>query len=82
MNYSPGLKDSVTGSVTISGVVSTLETSGLVPKVFDYISANYSGSTTDVYTYKTGGSGGTTVAVITVTWTTSGKTVLASVART
>lgn len=59
----------------------TLESTGLVPKVYDYISYA-SGTLTDVYTYKTGGANGATVATLTVTWTTSGKSVLSSVART
>jgi hypothetical protein len=74
MNYSPGLNT--------SGTVNTKETTGLVPFVFDYIAADYSGGTADVYTYKTGGSGGTTVATITVNWTDATKAVLVSVVRT
>lgn len=70
MQFTPGLIQNVN------------ENSALVPFAFDYISANYSGATTDVYTYKTGGSGGTTVATVTVTWTNSTKTVLSTVART
>lgn len=76
MQYSPGLTN------TLATAVSTVETTGLVPKVFDYIGANYSGVSSDVYTYKTGGAGGTTVAVVTVTWTDATKSVLVSVVRT
>ena len=76
MNYSPGLTN------TLAGAVNTKETTGLVPFVFDYIGANYSGSNFDVYTYKTGGLAGTTVATITVTWTDATKSVLVSVIRT
>ena len=72
--YSPGLNT--------SGTINTKETTGLLPVVFDYINANYAGSSTDVYTYKTGGSGGSTVATITVVWTDSTKTVLSTVTRT
>ena len=72
--YSPGLNT--------SGTINTKETTGLLPIVFDYISANYAGATSDVYTYKTGGSSGTTVATITVVWTDSTKTVLSTVTRT
>lgn len=70
MNYSPGLLKDVNNN------------SSLVPFAFDYISANYSGGTTDVYTYKTGGAGGVTVATVTITWTDSTKTVLSTVIRT
>jgi hypothetical protein len=73
--YSPGLN-------TNGSPVSTQETTGLVPFVFDYIGANYAGATADVYTYKTGGAGGTTVATITVNWTNTTKAVLVSVVRT
>ena len=65
----------------VGNTVTTLESTGLVPKVYDYISYT-SGSTTDTYTYKTGGSGGSTVATVTVTWTDSTKTVLSTVIRT
>lgn len=54
----------------------------LVSEVFDFISANYAGATTDVYTYKSGGSGGTTVATITITYTDSTKGTISTVART
>ena len=70
MNYSPGLNKDV------------IEQATLVPFAFDFIAANYSGSTVDVYTYKTGGSSGVVVATITVTWTDATKSVLVSVART
>ena len=72
--YSPGLNT--------SGTINTKETTGLVPFVFDYISADYSAPTSDVYVYKTGGSGGVSVATITVAWTDATKEVLASVTRT
>ncbi len=62
-----------------SGSVSTLETSGLMPEVYDTINCNYAGSTADVYTYY---SLGVLVATLTVNWTTSGKTVLSSIVRT
>ena len=62
--------------------VSTKEQNVLVPFVFDAISANFSGGTSDVYTYKTGGTGGTTVATVTLTYTDSSKAVLSSVVRT
>ena len=75
MNYSPGLN-------TSTNSIKTEEQTGLVPKVFDYIGANYAGATADVYTYKTGGVAGTTVAVITVNWTDATKSVLVSVIRT
>lgn len=59
----------------------TFPATGLVPKVYDFIS--YASTTlTDIYTYKSGGVLGTTVATLTVTWTTSAKTVLSTVART
>lgn len=70
MNYSPGLNTNSTGQ----GM--------LVPYNFDYISADYSGATSDVYTYKSGGSGGITVAVVTVDWTDATKAVLSTVTRT
>lgn len=54
----------------------------LVSEVFDYISTNYAGATTDVYTYKSGGSGGTTVATVTITYSDSTKAVISSVAKT
>lgn len=76
MNLNPGLSNSISSTVNVK------ETTGLVPFVFDYISANYGGATSDVYTYKTGGSGGTTVATITVAWTDATKAVLVSVTRT
>lgn len=69
-------------SGTLMTTGTTTELTGLMPKVFDYISANYSGSTADVYTYKAGGSGGTTAATLTVNWTDSTKTVLSTVVRT
>jgi hypothetical protein len=75
MLYSPGVNTATT-------VIATKETTGLVPFVFDYIGANYAGSTSDVYTYKTGGAGGTTVSTITVNWTDATKSVLVSVVRT
>lgn len=70
----------LSGTLSTSGT--TTELTGLMPKVFDYIAANLSGSTADVYTYKAGGSGGTTAATLTVTWTDSTKTVLSTVVRT
>jgi hypothetical protein len=54
----------------------------LVSEVFDFISANYAGATTDVYTYKSGGSGGTTVATVTITYTDSTKGTISTVAKT
>jgi len=76
MPLNPGLTN------TISGTTNTKETTGLLPIVFDYISADYSGASTDVYTYKSGGAGGSTVATITVVWTSSSKLVLSTVIRT
>ena len=64
----------------IAGTVSSIETTGLIPKIYDYI-AYTSASTTDTYVYKSGGSGGTTKATLVVTWTDSTKSILASVAR-
>lgn len=55
--------------VDASGRVQTLEASGLVPKVYDFIDCGYDGSNrlTSVV-YKTGGSGGTTVATLAITY--------------
>lgn len=81
----------VTGAVTANAGTnlntSALATSanqlfGLMPKVYDYINADYSASTADVYTYKAGGSGGTTAATLTVNWTDATKLVLSTVIRT
>jgi len=75
MDFSPGLKDS------LSGTVSTKETTGLNPSVYDFIS--FVASTTfDTYTYKSGGSGGVTVATITISYTDSSKSTISTVQRT
>lgn len=79
--------DTITNPVAVTGTFwqttqPTSEITGLMPKVYDYISANFSGATADVYTYKAGGSGGSTAATLTVNWTDSTKTVLSSVVRT
>lgn len=66
----------------ISSRVPITPSGTLVSEVFDYISANYAGSTTDVYTYKSGGSGGSTVATVTITYTDSTKGTISSVAKT
>lgn len=79
--------DTITNPVAVTGTFwqttqPTSEITGLMPKVYDYISANFSGATADVYTYKVGGSGGSTAATLTVNWTDSTKAVLSSVVRT
>lgn len=80
-NTSLGSIDSkLSGTIATDGT--TREQTGLMPKIYDYISANFAGSTADVYTYKAGGSGGTTAATLTVNWTDSTKTVLSTVVRT
>ena len=67
------------GLNTLGNVLSTLETTGIMPKSFDTILCNYSGATADVYTYQLLGS---TVATLTVNWTNSSKNVLSSIVRT
>lgn len=57
----------------------TIESTGLVPKVYDYISLSYTGSNLTGVVYKTGGSGGTTVATLAIAYTGSNIT---SVTRT
>lgn len=49
---------------------------------YDYISVNYSTSTTEIYTFKTGGSSGTTIATLTVVYTDSTKEFISSVTKT
>ena len=75
MNYSPGLN-------TSNDAIKTLEQTGLLPKIYDYIAIDYSGTTSDVYTFKQGGVLGTTAAVMTIAYTDATKNILSSVART
>lgn len=57
----------------------TIEATGLVPKVYDYISLTYTGSDLTTAVYKTGGAAGTTVATLTMTYSTG---ILQTVTRT
>lgn len=59
--------------------VPVLESTGLVPKVYDYISLTYTGANVTGVVYKTGGSGGTTVATLTLAYSGSN---ISSVTRT
>lgn len=77
-----GLSQPLTDTQLRASSVPTAETTGLVPKVYDYLSANFAGATADVYTYKTGGAGGSTTATLTVNWTDATKLVLSTVVRT
>lgn len=67
------------GSKVVPVPVQTLESSGLVPKVYDYISLSYTGSDLTGVVYKTGGAAGTTVATLTLTYNSS---ILSSITRT
>jgi hypothetical protein len=61
------------------GTINTFETTGLVPKVYDYISLTYTGSNITGVVYKTGGAAGTTAATLTLGYTGS---ILTTVTRT
>lgn len=60
----------LTTDTTVSGSVSTLETSGLVPKIFDTIQVTSYNANNDplVAVYRTGGAAGTVVATLTITY--------------
>lgn len=63
--------------------ITTLESTGLVPKVYDSITYTNTSTTVDTYRYYTGGTGGTLVATVTVTYSDpTTKSVLVSVVRT
>lgn len=76
-----GVVDPASGALPVSGPVTdtqlrntpvaVLETSGLVPKVYDFISLGYGGSNLTTVIYKVGGAGGTTVATLTLGYTGS-----------
>lgn len=84
-----GDNPNIQATVSTVGAVNALEVTGSVFPVggilsgiaYDYVSINYSGTTSDVYTFKTGGSGGTTVATITLGYTDSGKGTLSTVTK-
>lgn len=67
---------------TIGNAWPTLETTGLVPKVYDSLTYTNTSVIVDTYKYYTSGVSGTLVATLTITWTDSTKTVLTSVVRT
>lgn len=67
---------------TITNPVTTLEGTGLVPKVYDALTYTNTSATVDTYKYYQSGTGGTLIATLTIIWTDSTKTILTSVVRT
>ena len=76
----------VTGGLTDTqlraSAVPTIETTGLIPKAYDYLAYTSTNTTTDTYVYKSGGTGGTIVATVTIVYTDSTKSVISTVTRT
>lgn len=83
LTLEPGQTLAVTGPLTNTQLraasVPVAETTGLVPKVYDYISLSYTGTDLTGVVYKTGGSGGTTVATLTLGYSSG---ILQTVGRT
>ncbi len=55
-------------AVNGKGAYNIINTSSLVPKLYDYISLTYTGTNPTTIVYKTGGASGTTVATLTLTY--------------
>lgn len=62
-------------------VVAVSLSSGLSLPEYDYLSVDYTNSTTETYTFKSGGSGGTTVSTIVVVYTDSTKENVSTVTK-
>ncbi len=56
--------------------------SPLIPRHYDYMGVDLSGSTSDVYTYKIGGASGELQGTVTVNYSSTSKTTITSVVRT
>jgi len=74
-----GTKKGVVTRNIPSGTQNTIELSGLMPKVYDYVSLGYTGSDLTTAVYKTGGAAGTTVATLAMTYSAG---ILQTVTRT
>lgn len=82
-NIGSDLAQGLTDTELRATPVPVSEATGLVPKVYDYMSYTDTNTTTDTYVYKTGGSAGTTVATVTIVYSdATTKSIIASVART
>lgn len=88
-NIYPAEIDTASGGVLVKSVGSssgsptyTIETTGLVPKVYDALTYTPTSATVDTYKYYVGGTAGTLVATLTVTYTTSTHNTLVSAVRT
>ena len=79
----PGASSGLTDTQLRATPVPVSETTGLLPKVYDYMSYTNTNTTTDTYVYKAGGVGGTTVATITIVYSDpTTKAVISTVTRT